>query len=830
MSPIHLLLLARAYGADIDIAWGPDQGTAIDGGEAWYLAAESSVQISADVSGLDANGVYFAVANGVSTEVGCGASMPADIHAGWYTLGTDGNLSITTPIGPEAPDWYKPFVEGSCPAFGAVDAFPEDARHRWWLLDETRVLRPVSIEVVDAYTQELAAFERYLVYDARDGLETRETNDVSVQGLWAQLAPSALDALGAQWTSLLPEPSLASVQAVLDANLGSVSSRGYEGDELCFDLDAVSPFLGLSEYSAGSAPTDTFDALASLMAGDTLGLGVFEQALVAYAGYRLARQAADAATLIPFVGLAAGALVETACVKSLPSVDDFEVCVGSFDQELVGLTLGGVESAELAFSRQSGELYSDTVLADVDADVVASLGDVRIRYKRGTCAFRPSMEVDMADTSGDRDWLDEWGTCSDLGVEMDSLARATVAGDAARLAVGVYADAEGALYGEGETGSTFAAEDVVIDGGAQTCAEPWIAPHMEAALAGWETTVETQVALAWDSGLPDSGEVLALAPLLAPLDIGRLRPREYTLTAELDHLATSRAGGLEIGWSTNTEVLPDSGYGIERRWWVNPTVASRSFWENGLDPDGDPYDLAISMTTPHLNQILRSLANSDALYEVPIRPTNREIGYAASGVAPGDIAELTPDVLASLYPLLQDITPSSKVTQLYVSRQMAPFVHGTDALHFELGRLTVELREDELVGEDAGLWLRVEVDVWDPELDLDLHPTADRLVASFSPGARFDYTVAVNNVPDCEMYPSGSFQPSCSDFLLEAMIPVLEPYLEEIVLGLFSEIPLPLTWDADGGSPITLRAHQRNRFIRDGVITWTTTLSTPTAP
>lgn len=472
---------------------------------------------------------------------------------------------------------------------------------------------PVFAELTDLTTGRLWSRDRVVFLDTKgDGGLVPNHPNVTLDEGYAQLSPHGLDQLELVHHDLAAYPDLPTFEGVVAAT-ATESARSYVPTLTCAPVPNT---------RAWKTALQSVDAVAD--------------ARDEYLAYVVAQALSNLPPPLnaPFVIQAANS-----CVKSPPKTLDFEVCVGRVDLRVDDVDIGTVDVPDLSFVTGAGELESVVGVGDVDAQASALLRDLIIRYRRGgpTCYPKPADKYLPDDTVEADAELLAFTTCPGV----------TITG-AAGNGVGAWG-----FTGTGAQESLLwaptAPGDIQVSGGTSgllgSCPEPRFDDVVAEGAGPLADAVGDAITTEWYAGDPDSGEDAGLAALFAPFEPGGAVPVAYDPASAAGPALSSPTSGaaLEV---TATDAKPVGGAFMPTHFVHRPAIGRPAF-AGAIDPYGNPFDVAYSVTVGMLNQNLRAATFHDTqLGRVVL--TNGELPAALANGADEDPALFGGDQLQSL--------------------------------------------------------------------------------------------------------------------------------------------------------------------------------------
>jgi hypothetical protein len=783
---LALLLPCAAAGQTITIA-SPGHKWPIHTNSPFLITAESSVNVIGHVTGLPVGqeDEYHIVVNGVAADDPCLNEPTVDL-AGWTTsLGPgEAGFRVAAPIGYDPPDWWTN-EPADCTLNVTRPPWPYSTPYLPALVNEDRILTPILAELVHD-SGEVVARKRITLYDARryPALDPFFPANTSQEGMASQLTPSGVIGLTPTWESLLPWPGLDALVTDFAAEAHAQASGIQPLTGACFMLTGQSPFAGLREKV---------------------------EAITLASGLYTAFVAACTPPTLPGACLAANQFM---CVQDTPDVAD---CVRGVDLSVSDAWIDGLGSSALGMGTMPAELTADSVVSGVHADFEGVLRDVEIRYMGGpgTCTDRPVVPVASEDWVPEqrRGWLEQWSTCVDLGLDAAGARRVDAFGQFAPQVYQVNVDAfdDTLLDVQAATAHGFDLQTLTARTGAGTCGDLFIGAQMGTVLNARSGEIAAALTDAWDGPLAPTRESEAMEVLLSTEELGTMDSQLHQDIDLFGVVAGTTNEGLTLTWKTRSDPVGNIPSQLDPGYSVYHPPGSPLVAPVGDDPSGTPFDLSYGVTTGFLNQIIRAQYGTRLLYGRR-RPTYNQLGVTS---VPGNlnrIARLSPAVLAEVHPALGGI--NTKKVKIIVVPTMAPFtlmqedlppaLEGTAKVSYQLGQLLVEVRDQRSSwGSASGLWLRMVLDVWEPDLQATWGDGTDEYLDFSATNPVFELTVLESNLPNCDRRSHAGEVDSCEREVRLALTPALAAITGRRMMMMLGQVPGPQIWDADElGQPV----------------------------
>jgi hypothetical protein len=698
------------------------------------------------------------------------------------------------------------------------------------LADEP-VLRVRVLVTGDGQYGTLRAIKEFVLID--DGVMDLESNVPQTDSpLTLQLARPAFDKLEQTHADALPYLSMDDFNATMAINLDRVNTRqsvDFGSDDVCIPVNDIPLIKRTSEWTRVRA-----------------------EALTQYVAYESASEVcatgsgvcAAAAAVFPAAVFACTAIctaAEASCVKSLPRARDFELCFAGLDGNMTSQVVERLSDADLYIDERSNEpgsagrpyrdgVYADYRLEDLLARVDIRATDFEIRYSKGAaaCINRPKAEVPQSSIAAVDD-LEESLTCRNAEVTAGEVCTSCISdfpqfgvhSSARRFDVSVDAGTPETLEVEdvGPTTLAFSDTDTELPIGS-FCRDPSLlisdnvlSDKAQELLNKYVAESLDLVQITWDdfSDHPRSdGRSLQrlMGNLLEPLETGAVDNDGYDAVLDIQSVDVDFDNGLVLYQGVDVGPDEDQTIGgplIDFELYTNLSITAAQdqvfdFFEGGVTPGGEPFDIAMLLNTRYLNRLIA--ANHRRLMNRSLIPTYRQLGIVpvpGSGESIDDAVTMTGIGLRRWNPLFNELGDHdvSIVSQV----QVTPFTWMERDWNPNLTRAPLFFTAP-----------RIDVTVTDT--------TAERVIArfsmfsrgrqdySFSPDAEapfLDYSYTGNwqlkflslDFEGCDLL-DDSFE-CATEFggdIRDLFAPVFDDALEQI----FGRIPAPQYYDQDGTS------------------------------
>lgn len=723
-------------------------------------------------------------------------------------------------------------------AFTSKVAFP---------ISDDRLFRTVTLLMTHRPSGRYKLSHITLIDLRKDGrIEPRRHVTDVVDGLGVQLTTTGLDALEATHLASLPDPDLADFNARLQSRATGYAKRvlaldtGFgQNDKACIPLSQAPSLLSTEAWAALHADAQTqYD----LYVAAGKGKRAFAVAVAGLPGGALAAAV---------VNVAAAAYRNLTCVREAPDPlgGHVEVCVNTIDGKIVDMDVDGVRDVDLTFEKGgavvAGKVTTDRATTSIDA----SLSNVFLRWSvpHGLCEMRPNELLTRADLAS-RDFA-EFSSCPNITVVDDFLATVkpnNLQTRPARFDLAIEPGDPERLGATSRVAATFTSDPM---------SSVTIPATTSCAVSGlWRPTIDlanlmaddiaTATSDTWNEAVPFpvGHQVQAIDDLLSPLEVGTVGPGDIDRVLTYTKLkapvgVVDGANGLVGRMRTDvTRQGTTSPLGL----FYTPgdeTVEARQS-PTGNDPSGQPFDLAYTVSTAFLNQVLRERSQMPQWLAGNLQLTWGDFGLTPPGTAgTHDPIVLDMDTLPLIHPAFGalGLTRADQVrlrvyplSQPVVNIPREPiYPNGTLALPgdgwvtYQMGRLKVAL-EKSVAGAPPESILSYVVGFYDPRFELATDPAGGpSLLPALSPDAAFSSAAVVWRVPGCQLRASLAGAPAtCSEQASSRLLGAILPVLESRLVGMLSDIPAPQRFDAAGRSTSPVVLTPRRPYVWDQMITF----------
>lgn len=531
------------------------------------------------------------------------------------------------------------------------------------------------------------------------------------------------------------------------------------------------------------------------------------------------------------------------CVEKDPTENDFRIHIDGLDTYFDpdhpddALVIGDVQNMDLSFG--TNQIKSNFTIADIEGKLQASIDPSRIQIEWDVgpldpCTIKPAArQLDDSAYSAAVDYR-HWLTCEDLAFDAGSGTLASP------IPFDLTTPGEELVFPFAPGTPNVSLASVTTDPGAGICGQSWLTPTVTTELVNWEPDVEATIGTEL---VTSPGEDEALRRLLSPYELGvpsvttpppgtppyDVHPlATYELSARIAKTApdafgakTNPTDGLYLPYLTRSAAVGS----VPFLTWFCPVIAGQfcnglagthePMLTGGRDPDGDPYDVAVTYTTAHFSQQLWAQA--------------RRADHLGS---PNDKAHLglAPNAITSLATALgyTDVTAALAAVgtqfDLRFSEQAAPFTIATDGQGFDPAKLLYVPPniEVELVAIGAGgketVVAKILVDVIDFDhqiafsaggvMPLDAH-WGERVVPSLT----------TTYLPGCYASMSKALFPASCDTKLRLVLGSLWiTSVQQMLLDMMEQTPALQLFDAaqESGKPRHLK-NIRTFVINEGI-------------
>jgi len=678
-------------------------------------------------------------------------------------------------------------------------------------------VRPLTMSLIDTEINKVIARKRNLYYLEEtafgDPFLTPQEPSAAIPDAFAQLSPLGLDQLEPLHTSVLPYP------------LGNEGERKRLSESF-LQSPGRTKTTNLSFTIGDSKKWTNPD---TKWAGSRAYHAIFNDIMARYLRYKIAKEACE---LIPDpIEQAACLLVNeiTSCVKTRPRSSEFDVHVNSIYTEpsklhpIDALTIDHVSNLNLSYSGDNinALLTLNDILGYIDGHIDPSA--VSVKYSGGSAcaAIIPAEEVSNH-LHGEED---PWFSCKEM-----TLFSPLAPSNTMEFSPMVYPS-----YKEGISiawaNNPFFTTVLPIATATSTCLESWLVNDAQLAVLDWHNTFDELISNDWKL-MPGQNE--ALERLLSPLNLGvetasstssLIQPYDvhpnpfYDLKAEIGSLAaeTNLFGvytnaGLYVPYISTA--FTTEGFRAND-FWLCPAQAGICndglYWrkpiEDAIDNKGNPFSIALVLTTAHLNHAMQAHVGHSERFGTSENPI--ESGKNLSDLL--DIASAkgrtsVVDALSSL----------QEVGIRYYSAGV-PFTRNTDfqkLLIYTVPNTVVELYDS--YDPNQPVLARFVVDMADFNLKLDLNKTAEAMLAA-KEGNLLKSMVSLDLFEDCFDRADSSGNPlelSCDSLLTNTVLDAIELQLKLRALAMVSSVFAPQMFDsAAEGNPAVTVHRRRHDYI-----------------
>ena len=742
------------------------------------------------------------------------------------------------------PVWtvFTPVVSGdpalTAFAFTSKVAFP---------INDDRLFRTVSLIMTHRPSGRYKRSHITLIDLRKDGriIPRRYETDVT-DGLGVQLTTTGLDALEATHLASLPDPDLADFNARLQSRATGYAKRALalntgfgQNDKACIPLSQAQSLLGTEAWAAILA-----DAQAQYALYEAAGKGkrAFAVAVAALPGGALATAV---------VNVAATAYRNLACVREAPDPlgGHFEVCVNTIDGQIVDMNVDGVRDVNLTFEKGGAVVGAKVTTDKATTSINATLSNVFLRWSvpHGLCTMRPNEILTRADLVS-RDFA-EFSSCQNITVVDDFLATVkpnNLQTRPARFDLAVEPGAPERLGATSRVAATFTSDPMssVTIPATTSCAVSGLRrPTLDLANL-MADDIATATSDTWNEAVPFpvGHQVQAIDDLLSPLELGTVGPGDIDRVLTYTDLkapvgVVDGANGL-VGLMRTDVTRQGRTSPLGLFYTPGDETAEARQSPSGNDPSGQPFDLAYTVSTAFLNQVLRERSQMPQWLAGNLQLTWGDFGLAPPGSAgPNDPIVLDMDTLPMIHPafgalgLTRDDQVRLQVyplTQPVVNIPREPiYPNGTLALPgngwvtYQMGRLKVAL-EKSVAGAAPETIASFVVGFYDPQFELSTDSAGGpSLLAALGPDAEIGSVAVVWKVPGCQLRASlAGAPPTCSEQVSSRLMGAVLPVLESRLVGMLSDIPAPQRFDAAGRSTSPVVLTPRPPYVWDQMITF----------
>lgn len=511
-------------------------------------------------------------------------------------------------------------------------------------------------------------------------------------------------------------------------------------------------------------------------------------------------------------------IAEQTCVKSAPTVADFEVCVDSLEGELKLQQIDRIVDTDLYIpENQSSQIALDVQLENLLSLVDLRLSDVRIRYTGGgqNCVARPTNEVSAEELDADPQLIEET-TCKDAQVSAD-LVCSTCTPDLPNSPVeisqpeiftlGISAvDAEKLSFTSVIPTSLKLVDlnELVPPG---LCTET-TSLQLDATqlLTEFHEEARALITHTWNSDWTDKTRAVHLRELLQPLNTG-VEPSDFANDKlEFTEATVSSLHGISLKQSTQVDPGALNTKPASPTLYTGFVIDVPPQYDNGTSDLGD-FDVQYSINTLYLNQRIATQARQ--LLEMDLVPTYTELGIAPpAGIDAGEPASMLATKLAAWNPLLGEI--GAKTLHLYSTVTVQPFAwmpldypSPQAPLYFAAPRLTITIED-----EDGRIWVKVIATLSNGYFPL-LDGSDNNNREDVSVGGTWEYQVeGTLGFAGCSyaQYAASNGTLACAEQLVNDLASVFEPRFDRALDEFLAMINIPAYYPQAGDSRLPTAA------------------------
>lgn len=789
-------------------------GEAISALHPLYVAADETLLIGGRVDGIQQPADY-------QVRV---MAMMVPLIQGPNTV----EFAVQMPMGPRPPGWQN-----------GAQTWTAKWPYRAAYQDGKKVFKPVVAELVHTATGRVLDRTRITLYDVRQfdptKVQVHKSADKLDNALWMQLPQAGLDRLEAVHLDTLPHPNLAALNQELAAAAAATQweTDDYDNAPLCEPLSLNHPVVATTAYlNAEATALAVYEAYLACDAntgwaagvGATIGAGLAGPVGAAFGG---------------IIGeVAAGAACQSLCVKHPPTPQKFDVCVRQVKAHLTTASLAGVTDVQLTQDPATERLWSSATVTGIETVVQAQLSEIFVQRRAQACL--PPIRFDLS--ADDLAQVDGWRTCNGLELSAGGAKMAVPATGVMQWSTFEVKAVDCAIGGATapecvellqRSGATFDLTGTLSSNTeVGTCADAFVAAAIEDVVEDMGDKIETALGDAWHAGATQTGHAQALTNLMAPLELGPVVTTGVDITATLEDAVYGFMKPLSFAWSPQVSPLIVPGLAaIPTHFHVEPADLPVDML--GINGNGTAFDISYTVTTGHLNQILRAWTGTKQLnFHKQLKTISAGGGGTGGGMQPAPPGAVTPikggtppgQINPQPIPVIGGQSgPVSSTIYAVFHPMFAPIAYnpadiGTpgpegmplyyDGAEFQL--LLVQVKKD---GSLPKILLRVAVDFYDPTfwLSLPANPVAAApfLEASWQ-GDLWWYTIVESNLPNCPLE-SISATSTCEKQLAARINALVGSHLRERMRELLTQIPAPLRWDARGTSAISRKMVELER-------------------
>lgn len=710
-------------------------------------------------------------------------------------------------------------------------------------------IKDILVELIYTKTDHVIARDTVSVIDLRfeQNINPQSSIDARGNGITAQLSDFGVgvtasdddpsSGLEIPLFDSLPYPSLQEFNDQLQTAAVSIAKRELGDLENCID------FQDLGE--------DRFKKVLTFPA--------FAQALAEAVGFKQTYDflSANAGQCSAFFGgpAACTAGLQSWCVKSNPTADDFRLCVGKVQEFPRDLFIPAISDVDLSFVDSQQSQNGGFLRAQIDFEGFTGLADgylrdLSVRWKSNSCLSIPAADSsnDII-TEPDYSWLFNWTECKNL--ELRSLHATTRANPSDSPLYSILRSSldkrDLEVTDARQASFTFSGGTTDTDKG--SCGLSFINATVTSILEFFRIPFQSVVQSRWREGAPHSSTARAIDELLEPLTIGTREYPNHLITAQVDTVTVREITGLRVGYTTDVTPLGEDNFKRLNASFFSQGAGDPYDSSQSLDPDDNPFDFSYDVTLGFLDKVLFARGASDEL-NFQYRPTYGDLAYfgvippfsgpvggglpgggigGGSSSAANNEAPLTGTFLEAVHPAFAEI--KLQPIEIHVERVLDPIVFmltdpilavadPLDGLKMAYGMNSLRVTFKEPDSSDGGkvgkIWLTLKGGFLDPDFTLshDSIAGSQTLDPQFGEDSYY-FNVETSNFVSCPKFTHDVLvdqTESCERELEQQIFFLLKDELRGRLAGMLSDIPAPQFFAIEGLTEFAVQSSTESKL------------------
>ncbi len=367
-----------------------------------------------------------------------------------------------------------------------------------------------------------------------------------------------------------------------------------------------------------------------------------------------------------------------------------------------------------------------------------------------------------------------------------------------------------------------------VDVGTATCADSFVSAEIALFLEEFHYPLQFALGGAWEPDPPVSpvslgthGGAAAVDALLESWEMQSTCDAlcgGHVLTAEFVDL--SYPFGLAATYSTEDDPIVD-----DESWDVQSHLpGDLPFSDDGLDPNGDPFDFLAALSTSALSQVLTARADTDLAFNPADEWSDLGLDPVSFGLAPNAALVLNGTSMGAWSPTFSGL--GRHAVEMALVPSIAPwawmppdppdYVPGEYPVSVSLPQMQLTLTERR--GGNVVTWLTAAVDFHDSDLQVGF---GDGPFASITLGSPTVYVTVTQSrlTSTCPMVAHGNtalnVSTACERQMEVALADLIQPQLEARIEAILAEVPIPLPfWPASVETTVnTSFVWQEDQFV-----------------